>query len=83
MCSYNRVNNSYSCQNSKLLNGLLKTELGFEGFVTSDWGAQRKSCQDNNVHSANLFQIPDYPQRKLAWMWRCLTLRIGEFLEEI
>jgi beta-glucosidase len=42
MCSYNRVNNSYSCQNSKLLNGILKTELGFEGFVVSDWGAQRK-----------------------------------------
>jgi beta-glucosidase len=42
MCSYNRVNNSYSCQNSKLLNGILKTELGFEGFVVSDWGAQRQ-----------------------------------------
>jgi len=42
MCSYNRVNNSYSCQNSKLLNGILKTKLGFEGFVVSDWGAQRK-----------------------------------------
>ncbi|CZR51391.1 probable beta-glucosidase precursor [Phialocephala subalpina] len=40
MCSYNRLNNSYSCQNSKLLNGILKTELGFEGFVVSDWGAQ-------------------------------------------
>ncbi|KAI0107902.1 glycoside hydrolase family 3 protein [Hypoxylon sp. NC0597] len=37
MCAYNRVNNSYSCQNSKLLNGVLKTELGFEGFVMSDW----------------------------------------------
>ncbi|EMR69432.1 putative beta-glucosidase 1 protein [Eutypa lata UCREL1] len=40
MCSYQRVNNSYGCQNSKLLNGLLKTELGFEGFVVSDWAAQ-------------------------------------------
>lgn len=40
MCSYNQVNNSYSCQNSKLLNGLLKDELGFQGFVMSDWGAQ-------------------------------------------
>lgn len=39
MCSYNRVNNSYACQNSKTLNGLLKTELGFQGFVMSDWGA--------------------------------------------
>ncbi|CAF3457969.1 unnamed protein product [Fusarium graminearum] len=40
MCSYNRANNSYACQNSKLLNGLLKGELGFQGFVVSDWGAQ-------------------------------------------
>ncbi|KAI1141252.1 glycoside hydrolase family 3 protein [Hypoxylon sp. FL0543] len=40
MCSYNRVNNSYGCSNSKTLNGLLKTELGFQGFVVSDWGAQ-------------------------------------------
>lgn len=40
MCSYNRANHSYACQNSKLLNGLLKTEFGFEGFVVSDWVAQ-------------------------------------------
>lgn len=31
MCSYNRVNNSYACQNSKTINGILKTELGFQG----------------------------------------------------
>ena len=31
MCSYQRINNSYGCQNSKTLNGLLKTELGFQG----------------------------------------------------
>ncbi|KAF2479522.1 beta-glucosidase-like protein [Neohortaea acidophila] len=41
MCSYNQVNNSYACQNSKLLNGILKDELGFQGFVMSDWVAQR------------------------------------------
>ncbi|KAM7219538.1 glycoside hydrolase [Rhypophila decipiens] len=41
MCSYNQVNNSYSCGNSKLLNGILKDELGFQGFVMSDWLAQR------------------------------------------
>lgn len=40
MCSYNRLNNSHSCANSKVLNGLLKTELGFQGFVVTDWGAQ-------------------------------------------
>ncbi|EAT85191.1 hypothetical protein HBI56_074000 [Parastagonospora nodorum] len=41
MCSYNQVNASYACQNSKLLNGVLKDELGFQGFVQSDWLAQR------------------------------------------
>ncbi|KAJ5586825.1 uncharacterized protein N7459_002590 [Penicillium hispanicum] len=40
MCSYNRINNSHACQNSKTLNGLLKTELGFNGFVVTDWDAQ-------------------------------------------
>ncbi|KAF2767060.1 putative beta-glucosidase [Teratosphaeria nubilosa] len=39
MCSYNQVNNSYSCQNSHNLNYLLKNELGFQGAVVSDWGA--------------------------------------------
>lgn len=39
MCSYNRLNNSYGCQNSKTMNGILKDELGFQGFVVSDWGA--------------------------------------------
>ncbi|THZ08588.1 putative beta-glucosidase [Aureobasidium pullulans] len=39
MCSYNRLNSSYACQNSKALNGLLKEELGFQGYVMSDWGA--------------------------------------------
>lgn len=41
MCSYNQLNSSYACQNSKLLNGILKDELGFQGFVQSDWLAQR------------------------------------------
>ena len=40
MCSYNRINNSYGCQNAASQNGLLKTELGFSGFVVSDWFAQ-------------------------------------------
>ncbi|KAH6855713.1 glycoside hydrolase superfamily [Chaetomium sp. MPI-CAGE-AT-0009] len=41
MCSFNRLNNTYACHNSKSQNGLLKGELGFQGFVVSDWGAQR------------------------------------------
>ncbi|EMD64788.1 glycoside hydrolase family 3 protein [Bipolaris sorokiniana ND90Pr] len=39
MCSYQRINGSYGCQNSASQNGLLKGELGFQGYVMSDWGA--------------------------------------------
>ena len=33
MCANNKVNNSAACQNSWLLNGILKEELGFQGFI--------------------------------------------------
>ncbi|KAH8433159.1 beta-glucosidase [Aspergillus melleus] len=49
MCSYQRANHSYGCQNSKLLNGVLKTELGFEGFVVSDWDAQHAGVASANA----------------------------------
>jgi beta-glucosidase len=49
MCSYQRINNSYGCQNSKLMNGILKEELGFEGFVVSDWDAQHAGVASANA----------------------------------
>lgn len=38
MCSYNRINSDYACENSYLLHDVLKGEWGFKGFVLSDWG---------------------------------------------
>ncbi|KAK9855329.1 hypothetical protein MYU51_002765 [Penicillium brevicompactum] len=49
MCSYQRINNSYGCQNSKTLNGLLKIELGFQGYVVTDWGAQHAGIAAANA----------------------------------
>ncbi|VUC23421.1 unnamed protein product [Clonostachys rosea] len=49
MCSYQRINNSYACANSKVLNGLLKTELGFDGFVVADWNAQHAGVATANA----------------------------------
>lgn len=45
MCSYNRVNQTYACENSKLMNGLLKQELGFQGYVVSDYFATHSGVQ--------------------------------------
>ena len=39
MCSYNRVNGTFACGNESTLARILRDEIGFEGFVTSDWGA--------------------------------------------
>jgi beta-glucosidase len=39
MCAYPKVNGAFNCENDPLLNGVLKKEWGFDGFVLSDWGA--------------------------------------------
>ena len=44
MCSYNRILGVYACENDATLNGLLKGELGFSGWVMSDWGATHSAA---------------------------------------
>ncbi|HXR37852.1 MAG TPA: glycoside hydrolase family 3 C-terminal domain-containing protein [Terracidiphilus sp.] len=38
MCSYNRVNGDFACENKYLLTDVLKKDFHFPGFVLSDWG---------------------------------------------
>jgi beta-glucosidase len=38
MCSYNRVNGDFACENEYLLKDVLKNDWKFPGFVVSDWG---------------------------------------------
>jgi beta-glucosidase len=45
MCSYNRVNGDYACENKYLLNDVLKKEWHFQGFVLSDWGGTHSTVK--------------------------------------
>lgn len=47
MCSSNLVNGTYACENSVALNGMLKGQLGFQGFVMSDWYATHSTTDAN------------------------------------
>ena len=48
MCSYSTINGTYACQNPTILNAALKTQFGFGGFVTSDWGATHSTVASAN-----------------------------------
>ena len=43
MGAYNKFRGEYLCENSQMLNGVLKGEWGFEGVVISDWAAVHTS----------------------------------------
>ena len=60
MCSYNKVNGTYACENDQLLNTHLRKYLGFDGFVMSDWGA---------THSMALAQGLDQEMDFVNWWY--------------
>ncbi len=45
MCSYNRVNGDYACENKYLLTDVLKKDWNFPGFVLSDWGGTHSTVK--------------------------------------
>jgi len=64
MCSYNRLNGTFACGNKNSLTTILRDQIGFKGFVTSDWGA---------VHAVNFInagldmEMPGEPTPGAAW----------------
>jgi len=49
MCSYNKLNGDWACENDWLLNRVLKGEWGFKGWVQSDWGATHSTVKAANA----------------------------------
>src|SRR6478609_6081228 len=44
MCSYNRVNGAYMCENPALLTDVLRKQWGFDGYVQSDFFATHSTA---------------------------------------
>ncbi|KAL0950917.1 hypothetical protein HGRIS_007674 [Hohenbuehelia grisea] len=47
MCSYNQINGSFACENDKVLNGIIKGQFGFPGYIMSDWAATHSTTSVN------------------------------------
>ncbi|KAJ1330842.1 beta-glucosidase [Microdochium nivale] len=45
MCSYNKINGTYACESDYVMNELLKKQLGFRGYVMTDWNAASSTVQ--------------------------------------
>ncbi|KAF9262826.1 glycoside hydrolase family 3 protein [Marasmius fiardii PR-910] len=60
MCSYNRINQTYSCQNEHTIgpNATFRKE-GFRGFVVSDWGATHNTAAENAFGGLQMEQPGD------------------------
>jgi beta-glucosidase len=49
MCSYNRVNGDFACENSYLLTDVLRKDFHFSGFVLSDWGGTHSTAKASHA----------------------------------
>ncbi len=45
MCSYNRIDGDYACENTYILHDVLKKDWGYKGFVISDWGGTHSTAK--------------------------------------
>jgi len=63
MCSYNKVNGDFACENDWLLNHVLKGDFGFLGFVMSDWGATHSTekAANNGLDQESGWPFDDEP----------------------
>ncbi len=66
MCSYNKLNGTFACGNKDTLTTIMRDQIGFKGFMTSDWGA---------VHAVNFInagldmEMPGEPEPgKPSWI---------------
>lgn len=77
MCSYNKINGTYSSQNKWLLTDVLRDEWGFDGLVMSDWGAVQDRVAALNA-GLNLEMPPSHTDDEVAQAVRMGDISAGQ-----
>ncbi|KAI0164574.1 glycoside hydrolase family 3 protein [Xylariaceae sp. FL1272] len=67
MCSYNKINGTWACENEGTMDKLLKQELGFQGYVMTDWNAQHTTEQSANAGLDMTMPGSDYNGGTVLW----------------
>ncbi|KAK2614825.1 hypothetical protein N8I77_001623 [Diaporthe amygdali] len=67
MCSYNKINGTWACENDNALNKLLKQELGFQGYIMTDWNAQHSTVQAANTGLDMTMPGSDFNGGTILW----------------
>ncbi len=81
MSAYNKLNGTYCAENDELLDKILKQELGFKGFVISDWGSTYSTAPTVNA-GMDLEMPGGEPARKMIASPRSLLAgNSGTWLE--
>jgi len=75
MCSYNRVNGPFACENPWLLRDVLRRDWGFKGYVMSDWGAVHSTAPSI---AAGLDQESGFPFDKEPYLGAGLKKALAE-----
>ena len=52
------VNDTFACDNDKMINDVLKRQYGFQGFVMSDWSAQHTT--ESAMTGLDVSDVPRY-----------------------
>jgi len=67
MCAYNRVDGAPACGSTELLQDILRDQMGFDGYVTSDCGAVADFYDSKNHH------VVGSPEEAAAWALKAGT----------
>ncbi|OLN87574.1 Beta-glucosidase cel3A [Colletotrichum chlorophyti] len=69
MCSYNKVNGTWACENEAVMNELLKKELGFPGYVMTDWYATTGTVSGANAGLDMMMPGSNWAKDPWSFLW--------------